>query len=369
LSAEYAVSYVNIYVSVAGLAHQVGSGASGNDEYLKFATLEYGTLMFTHQPLVHTLSGALTTDEYVPVPDDATDIQWFGTSQLVFQSEGSIRFTEPWVSSLAPLKYTYTPRANLVRVIASEDFVYALTCSQPEALSAAQACDESGQRSMAVVHDKFPLIGRMSPAIWEKSVIYASTSGLVMLTGANAIVLTNDDIWTQSQYDNLAPHTMRGVVFDGYYYGATDTVTFRLEMPRGGKSGGAEKFSYLSIRPTAWFVTTDNRLLYSDATGTHELGQGPDYKEYTAVTREIREHGQTVHSTFRIEQEPGETQVLQTVTPQSGIPGTITKTLSKSGTYRLPRRMGNAVQYTIKSKSEVTALVVGNSVHNVVGKS
>jgi hypothetical protein len=111
--------------------------------------------------------------------------------------------------------------------------------------------------------------------------------------------------------------------------------------------------------------------MYADATGTWEFGQGDDYKEYTAVTRDICEAGQSVHSTMRVQTdaEGGPVAITQTVTGPRGVTRTTTKTVQASGIVKFPRSLGTCVSYTFKGKAEISAVVVGNSVHAVVGKA
>jgi hypothetical protein len=365
---EYCAVYIKIYALVAGLSSTVGGGTEGNDEYLLVATLPISQIAFTHDPLTQPFGNALMTDEYVPVPDDASDFWHYGTSQLAFRSQGDIRFTEPYNYSLAPLKYSYRPQADLLRIAATQQFIYMLTCSQPEVLDSKVACDMSGARASSVVNDSFPLIGRQSVATHENSVIFASVTGLVHLNSSNAMVVT-EDIFTQAQWDALQPQTMIGVVYNGYYYGATATCTFRFEMARGPKSGYAEKFSYLSIRPTAFRVTDDDRLLYTDATGLHELGQGYDFKTYKAITKDFYEPNQAIHGVMRVTSEHGDITIQQTTISDCKAEKTISKNIKCGGIYRWKKRLGAGVRYILTGKAEVSSLYFGSSISSITGRS
>lgn len=362
----YGATSINVYVLVAGLSSVVGGGTEGNDEFLRVATLPANQLMWTHEPTNYPLGDALTTDEFIPVPPDATDPWYFDGTQVAFRSDGMLRFTEPWNYSLAPLKYAYRPQEDLLRIAATQKYVYMLTCGRPEVVTAVAAADMTGARESSIINDSFPLIGRRSVAVNEDSVIFASVMGLVRLNGPNASTVT-DEIFTQHQWDTLQPHTMIGIVYQGYYYGATATTCFRLEIPRGPKANHAEKFSYLSIRPTGWTVTPDDRLLYSDAIGLHELGQGGDFKTYTAVTKDVMESDQRVHTVARVIAAPGTIEVTQTAITDNGREFSEKRTL-RGGINRFSRRLAAGVRYTIKGKTEVSAFVVGNSVAAVTSR-
>lgn len=367
IDASFCPKYVKIYALVAGMSSTVGGGSEGNDEYLCVATLPYGQLMFTHDPLAQPFGDALTTDEFVPVPDDANDFWHYGTNQLVFQSQGGVRFTEPWNYSLAPLKYTYKPKAQLLRIAATQQFIYMLTCSQVETLSSKGACDMSGLRESSVTNDNFPLIGRQSVATYENSVIFASVLGLVQVTGFNAKVIT-EDCFTQAQWDALQPQTMRGTYHDGYYYCASDMACFRIEMAGGGKSGYAEKMSYLSIRPTAFFVTADGRLLYSDATGTHEMGQGSGFKSYKATTKEFYEPNQGTYSVMRVRSEHGNISITRTIINNCGDTKDTVRNISCGGIMRWKKKLGAGVKYSVQGSTEISSIHLGHSISGLTGR-
>jgi hypothetical protein len=358
---------LHVYSLIAGLSSVVGGGTEGSDEYLIVGTFYANQLMFVHNPLTYPMGRALGTEDFVPIPADATDPQHWGGSHLAFISNGALRFTEPWNYSLAPIKYTYKPKDDLIRIAATQEFVYLLTCGQPEVVKTAAACTMDGSRSSSVINDSFPLIGRHSVATYENSVVFASVMGLVHLSGANAKTIT-EEIFTQAQWDALQPQTMVGVYYQGYYYGSTDTACFRMEMPQGPKANHAEKFSWLSIRPTAFFVTTDDRLLYSDATGTHELGQGDSFKSYTAVTKDIFEPNQRIHGAIRVTSKPGTLQITQTAITDDAKEYPEVRNIAAGGVHRFSRRLGSGTRYTLRGDAEVTSLIAADSVASATSR-
>jgi hypothetical protein len=196
IPAAYGAVKIHVFSLIAGLGSVVGGGTEGSDEYLLVATLPVSQLMFVHSPLVQPLGRALGTEDFVPVPADASDPQHWGGSHLAFVSNGALRFTEPYNYSLAPIKYSYRPKDDLIRIATTQEFVYLLTCGQPEVVKTAAACTMDGSRSSSVINDSFPLIGRHSVATYENSVIFASVMGLVHLNGANAKTIS-EDVFTQ----------------------------------------------------------------------------------------------------------------------------------------------------------------------------
>ena len=368
LAAEYRVQRIRIYALFAGRSGAVGGSADSNDEYLLVQTIPVSQLMTGYAPSVNPPMEALTTDGLQPVPNDGTDFWDFETNQLAFSSNGVLRFTEPFNPTLAPVKYSYKPKEGLIRIAATQKFVYLLTCGQPEVLESKHACDDTMMRNSSIINQPFPIIGRHSASVYEDSVVYASTGGLVHISGVNARYIT-DSIFTQEQWDTLQPHTMKTAYYDGYLYCSTDVTCFRIEMAGGVKSGRAEAFSYLSIRPTAWYATTDDRLLYVDANGIHELGQGSGYKTYTARTKEYCSPNQTVSSSMRIVLEcDGEVTITQSVGDGCHNNKDKSVTVKSSGVKRLPKRRGLCESFTFSGTAEVVSAHFGSSTASIVGR-
>ena len=368
LAAEYNAQYIKIYALFAGRSGAVGGGAEANDEYLLINTIPVTQLMTTYSPRWQPPVEALTTDGLQPTPNDATDFWDFETNQLAFASNGVLRFTEPFNPTLAPNKYSYKPKEGLIRIAATQKFIYLLTCGQPEVLDSKHACDDTMMRNSSIINQPFPIIGRHSVSVYEDSVVYASTGGLVQISGVNARYIT-DGIFTQEQWDTIQPHTMKTAYYDGYIYCSTDVTCFRLELAGGAKSGRAEAFSYLSIRPTAWYATTDDRLLYADASGIHELGQGNGYKTYTARTKEYCSPNQTVSSSMRIVLEcDGEVTITQSVGDGRHNNKDKSVTVKSSGVKRLPKRRGLCESFTFRGTAEIVSAHFGSSTASIVGR-
>jgi len=357
---EYCAVRLKIYALVAGISNAAQASGADADEYFEVANLPANTLVHIHAPLNTVTGNMLMTDRFASIPDDATDFNHWGGTQMTFLSDGLVKFTEPWNYSVAPPKYFYKPKFAPLRLLASQNTAYVLTCSSPEVIDLKNDCNQGGCHTGTTLGEKYPLIGRQSPALHMDSVVFASVEGLAMISGATASVITSD-IFTQAQWDEMQPHTMRGVVHNGYYYGATDTTTFRLELPGSGKTGVGEKLSFLSIRPTAWYSTSDNRLLYSDSTGTHEVGQGDAFKTYRATTKKILMHRSDMLGAMYIHSGCGDVKITQWSGSRACIPHTYTLNTEGSWMARLPRFRANEFTYEIEGTAPITSIAIGKS--------
>jgi len=361
---EFCAQRLRIYALIAGVENGNQQTGADNDEFYLIADLPADTLIHTHSPLNEVPGEMLMTDRFAGVPADARDVSHWGTNQLVFLSGNLVKFTEPWNYSVAPPKYDYEPKFNPVRLVATQQYAYVLTCASPEVIDLKKDCEQGGCHAGAVLDDRYPIIGRQSPATHNESVVYASTEGLVLLSGPRAALLTAE-IFNQAQWDALQPQTMRGVVHNGYYYGTTDTATFRVELPGSGRSGMAEKMSYLSIKPTAWYVTSDNRLLYADETGTHEVGQGDSFKRYKAISKLQVNPRDEMMGAIRLHSGCGDVKITQKVAGQVCTHFSYSLTIDGSTAYRLPRIRTGEFEYEFEGTSEITTVIFARSFREI----
>lgn len=361
---EYCATRLRIYALIAGVENGNQQTGADSDEFYLVAEVPADTLIYTHNPLSDVPGNMLMTDRFAGVPEDATDLSHWGTNQLVLLSGKLVKFTEPWNYSVAPPKYDYQPRYTPLRLLATQQYAYVLTCSSPEVIDLKKDCEGGGCHAGAVLDERYPLIGRRSPATHLDGVVFASTEGLVYVSGPRAVLLTSD-IFTQAQWDNLQPQTMRGAVHNGYYYGSTDVATFRLELPGGGRVGTAEKMSYLSIKATAWYITSDNRLLYADATGTYEVAQGDDFKEYKAVSKLQVDTRDEIMGAIRLHSGCGEVKITQKVAGQVCTHFSYTLETDGTGSYRLPRIRSGEFEYEFTGTAELDTIIFARSFREI----
>jgi hypothetical protein len=276
----------------------------------------------------------------------------------MFLSGSKVRFTEPWNYSVAPEKYILGLHNYPEKLIASRNYGYVLTCSNAEVIDLRKDCNQGGCHTITQIEEIQPIVGKLSADIHDDGVVYASTEGLVYLRGASSGNLTMN-IFNKQQWLDLQPHTMRGVVHNGYYYGSTDTDTFRLLMPTSANGSEAEQFSYLSIKAKAWFRTRDNRLLYTDDTGTHEFQEGDSFKEYEFVSVHSHTFRPVIAANFMLHADCGKVDASVAMdNKRCGITAT-DLTVRGNRQYRVKKQLAYGHQVTIKGTAEVFAFTLG----------
>jgi hypothetical protein len=322
---EYGITHYNIYM-LKPTADPNGAPTKDTDgAWLLVGTTPVGTISYTHDAA--SVTGEVVDDEllstFVSVPEDAHSFAWYGENQMAFISNDYIRFTGISQDglpnySVAPIKYAYEPRTKPLKFVATENFGYVLTCSKPEIITLQKDCNMTGTHN-SVIHQQFlPLIGIRSVATHNDGVVYASTEGIVYVT-RQSYVLTTKDIFTREQYDELQPQTFQGVVWNGYYYCSNGEKSFRIMLPNGLLDDYSEGFSWLSIKADAWYVTSDNRLIYTDATGTHEVEQGDGFKPYKYVSKTYFSGRPTSFTAWRHFGENGKVKLTHTIDGLSSV--------------------------------------------------
>jgi hypothetical protein len=370
---EYGVTHYNIYM-LKPTADPNGAPTQDSDgTWLLVGITPVSTLAYTHDAASTT--GEVVDDElistFISVPEDAHSFAYYGENQMAFISNNYVRFTGVGVSglpnySVAPIKYAYEPRNNPLKILATENYGYVLTCSNPEIIKLQKDCTMNGVHNSVIHQQSIPLIGIRSAATHNDGVVYASTEGIVYVTIQSYALLTRD-IFTREQYDNMQPHTMRGVVWNGYYYCSSDVGTFRIALPNGILEGYAEEFSWLSINAKDWYVTSDNRLIYTDETGTHEVEQGDSFKPYKFTTKEYVSGAPVTLSAIRYFSEDGQMKITHTIDGLSTL--IYDDVVTKTNRYitRGIRVRGYEHSFTIEGLSEVHRFQAGTSALDLRG--
>lgn len=370
---EYCITHYNIYM-LKPTADPNGAATKDTDgTWLLVGTVPSSTLAYTHNAA--SSSGEVIDDElistFISVPEDAHSFAYYGENQMAFLSNEYVRFTGISQNglpnySVAPIKYAYEPRHKPLKVLATENYGYVLTCANPEVIKLQKDCAMTGVHNSVIHQQSIPLIGIKSAATHNDGVVYASTEGIVYVTAQSHTLLTRD-IFTREQYDNMQPHTMRGVVWNGYYYCSSDMGAFRMALPNGILEGFAEDFSWLSIEAKAWYVTSDNRLIYTDEAGTHEVEQGDSFKPYKFITKEYVSGAPVTLSAIRYFAEDGQMKITHTIDGLSTL--IYDDVVTKTNRYitRGIRVRGYEHSFTIEGLSEVHRFQAGTSAIDLKG--
>jgi hypothetical protein len=358
---DYRVTHAVVYALMAGVEDGSSAVGGGESMYYRIGIVQnLGTSpTFLHYPATTPIQDVYVDDYRSPIPTNARDLQWLHDNRIAFLSDERLMFTEPGNYTAMMDKYTLAFADTPKRFIATPKWGYVLTCGRPEVVDLTKQCDGGGCKNVQQIEENLPIIGHQSPCTYMGAVFYASVSGVVAISGHQATVIT-DDVFSQEQWDTMSPHELRLAVHHGHLYILGPFSTYRMKLaatPYSKPDGG--DLVQLSIRARAVGVSHDDRLIYCDANGTWDLGQGSGFKPYTWSRRYEfnRPVGlQAIRATHR---GAGLNAVVQRHL------GTFTNTAILPLTSSQVRRMGgpmcDAVTITLSGTSEVTQTVLGAS--------
>ncbi|WP_439291470.1 hypothetical protein [Lonepinella koalarum] len=298
----YSIAKVRLYCAVTPLDYG-DPKAEYDAHFLLVDEVDVGTTSYVHQ--AHSVYGEeCLTEEYAPPADNMRDLQYCGNGQL-----GGLVGTELWLSE--PLKPHAFPEAyrygnfngRPIRFLCGEKVGYILTDEYPAMIEMESPCQSQGCRSISIVEEPLPIISYQSACLYNGACFYATKDGLVMLAGNSAKVITTA-LFTQDQWQALAPWQMSGVVHDGYYFGFTDKIGIRFKVPDSIHDDvQIEALATLSIRPKAVYRSDQDQLFFALDDGIYQWNAGNSWKHFKWRGRLNALPGYTAMTAYKLVQE------------------------------------------------------------------
>lgn len=364
----YSIAKVRLYCAVTPLDYG-DPKANYEASFLLVDEWQIGTGSYVHQP--HTVYGeACLTEEYEPPHDCITDLQYCGNGQIGGLVKNELWLSEPLKPHAFPEAYRYGRfKGKPKRFLCGERTGYLLTDSYPVVMEMESPCQSQGCRQISQLEETLPIISRQSACLYNGACFYASQDGLVMLSGNQAKVITTD-LYSQEQWQALAPWTMIGVVHDGYYFGFTTSHSLRFKVPDSiHENVQIEQLTTLSIRPKAVYRSEQDGLFFATDDGIYQWNAGLDWKTFKWKGRLNALPGYTAMTAYKVVQDFAENRVKHTaykrhrneLVPEPVVLGD--KTVSDSRPHRL--KAGYASLYfdvEITGKGEVWEYHIATSV-------
>lgn len=307
----YSIGKVRIYCAVTPLDYG-DPKAEYDAHFLLVDEVDFGVGSYVHQP--HTVYGEeCLTEEYEPPHDCITDLQYCGNGQI-----GGLVGTELWLSEpLKPHAFPETYRyghfnGKPIRFLCGERAGYILTDEYPSVIEMESPCQSQGCRAITQLEEPLPIISYQSACLYNGACFYASKDGLVMLAGHQSKVITTA-LYTQDQWQALAPWTMIGVVHDGYYFGFTETHSIRFKVPDSiHEDVQIETLTTLTIKPKAVYRSDQDELFFATDDGIYQWNAGDSWKRFKWQGRLNTLPGYTAMTAYKLVQDFAETQVKHT---------------------------------------------------------
>lgn len=301
-------THIKIYRSSNALDYGVKQDDMVASVFLHIGTIEKGETTYRDETLI--AGDACVTEDYDSPPSDIYSIDSWREGRLVALSGNTIVMSEKAKPYAWNKKYTIAfDQSQARRLIATDRKAYVLTDGRPFTITLNGDCDDK-QKALDIndTFEPLPIISQRSAVEYLGGVVYASTHGLVLLSDLKPQVITQD-YYSSEQWQQIHPHTMIGVIHEGYYYGVTETTTIRYRMPDSIYSRDASTMlTTLSLSPTAMHLSNQGRLYMSfddERQGTYEWAQGDEYLPMHWRSKVSVEPGITKYSAFKMISEGG----------------------------------------------------------------
>jgi hypothetical protein len=212
-SGNYAIDRLRIY--------RTQVGASGSAEFFFLREIAIGAADTVDDNRV--LGEVMATTTWLPAPADLTWITALWNGMAAGISEGSVRFSEPFVTYAWPIAYdAIPPDGKAVSLGVFGQNLLVLTTGRPLLVS--------GTSSDSM--DQMPLefsqacVAPRSTVSMGTGVAWASNDGLCWYGASGARILTAG-IMTRDDWQALVPSSIIGKMYEGLYFGSYDDGTGR----------------------------------------------------------------------------------------------------------------------------------------------
>lgn len=309
-SADYKIDKVRIYCATTYLDFD---GKENEGVFLEVGEIPFGSGTFVHR-ISTGYGGECQTEEYDNLPDNASNIQYCGNGQLAALVGCELWMSEPLMPHAWPESFRYGRfKGKPIRFLGTESIGYILTDSNPSIIEIESPCTLPGCRKVTTLEETHPIISYNSACTYNGSCFYATSDGIVMLSGTTTSVITSP-MFSRDDWLAIAPWTLIGVVHDGYYYGFTDVMSFRFKVPDSvHEQFESSTLVELSDRPLAVCRSRQDRLMFTMQDGTYEFSSGDSWREFYWSSKEYSAPGYTAFTAYKVVGDYKHSRVIHTI--------------------------------------------------------
>lgn len=247
-SGDYNITKVRIYRTLPG-DQTVGVYA-----FVKEITI--GTATTNDDVLPDSLGEALDTIGWVPPPDNLQGLTAMANGMMAGFVGNAVYFSQPYFHHAWPVSYIQTIPDEIVGLGSYGNTLVVMTRGTPWLMT--------GVDPAAISVDRLtipePCVSKRSIASDNSGVMYVSPNGIVSI-GAGTRGLITNGLFRRKEWQEYAPDTMVGGVYDGRYF-----LTFE-SLRRGNRTMVLSKddkpaLSFLDIRARAFHTDIEVGELY-----------------------------------------------------------------------------------------------------------
>ena len=186
-----------------------------NGSYFFVAEIPVAVLTYSDAVLGENLSALLPSATYDMPPATLIGLTNMANGIMAGFSGSDIYFCEPFKPYAWPLGYVQTVDFNIVALGATDTSLIVLTSGTPYLIQGSHPAN----MGMVQINNPYPCMSKRSVCKIAGGIIYASPAGLVLVSGAGAVVVT-ESLFTNKEWSALfTPSSIYGYVYDGRYIG------------------------------------------------------------------------------------------------------------------------------------------------------
>ena len=196
---------------------------------------------------------------------------------------------------------------------------------------------------------QYPCVAPDSVAIYGDTVYYATTNGIVSLSGPQAKMLVQDE---QSHWMALDPHTLKATIANGYYIAFGESASFAVRLDGRG-------LTELSDRGVRAVASTDSgRVVASRSGETFEPFGGDEFRELVYRVTPKNDNSHKVFAAWKVDAKIG----AVTVRHYADDLLIDEDTVSDEGPRRLPRIRARKLEAELMTNGRVAGYAIATAI-------
>ncbi|SAK62655.1 hypothetical protein AWB76_03287 [Caballeronia temeraria] len=278
--AGWDIAGIRLYRLAEGFNDGTQAAAPTTTAYLFVADLPPTAQQYVDAATSDTLGEPMLSEQCTPPPYDLENITQLPDGVLAASRGNEVWFCEPYQPQAWPIDYVLALDDHVKALKWQGGVLYAMTDGHPYAI-AEDCADGQCCRKVFRFPKPAPIVSRKSAVQTPGGVVYASLTGLVLLSGQSINQITGP--WYASDdWQALLPHTMVGAIIEGQYAAFTCKSGFLFDLRDGTENDGAQNNDLmpLTLTPNALHTGRDGKLYLAFGNIIHEWDAGAEFIPY-----------------------------------------------------------------------------------------
>lgn len=287
----YGIVAINLYRATTGFREPDVKQQKPLTDYLYLATIELPSTSFEDNVRMAGLGAAIDTQKVRMPPKGLRNIVAMeGVVRLAGTTKNRVHMTENFQLHNWPVKYDLTLDSNIVHMGALEQKLYVTTDTTPYIIDVS-SCEDMKCMPVMDAGVALPDIACKyadSAIMTQHGYIYSSPRGLILLDGQARYHILTKKWFSEDDWAQLKPDTVRLAYWEGFLFCITDEVSFMLNIDTDpyGDMRGSELVT-LSDKPVDMKTSNTGELFLMQDGELTVWDKGLSYRPFTWVSREL----------------------------------------------------------------------------------